>query len=548
MPDWVRRSITAHPDRPALTDGQTMMTYADLGAAIDHVGTSLRDRGVRRGDRVIVDAERGLTQAVTMLAILDLRAAVAVVDLQRRTQWADHAIAKINPKLVLTTDAGEPTSTPGDAHGSPSPGDAAYLLPTSGTTGRPKVVAVPHGALANRVRWAQRCYPLHANDVVLQLSSPAFDFAFWELLAPLCVGAMVAIAPAYSEAEPSELVTFMAATGVTVAHFVPSLLAEYLAGSGGSGLAGLRYLLCGGERLTADLCRRVRAVTQARVLNQYGPTEACIDFLTHEVTATDTDPIPIGRPIDGVTTHVLGPHGERVPDGQPGLLYVGGACLAWGYLGDAARTAEMFVPAADGQRLYNTGDLVRRRPDGVMEILGRADEQVKIRGVRLEPAAVEATLVAHPAVRHAIVLVSGEQLVAHLVLDEDCPDDELRSFLGDRLPPAAVPSQYVRHSTLPKLPNGKVDRMALLGSSVPTETTDDAESVMERRIAHLWAGVLGVPSVGRSADFFTLGGNSLLAMRMVARVRKQFGVRVPVRLIFDAPTLAAYSAHLEQLT
>jgi acyl-coenzyme A synthetase/AMP-(fatty) acid ligase len=275
--------------------------------------------------------------------------------------------------------------------------------------------------------------------------------------------------------------------------------------------------------------------------------------------------VPIGRVVAGVRAHVVDPVGRAVPDGEPGELLLGGDCLSWGYLGAAPATAESFIPdgwsGEPGSRLYRTGDRVLRRADGILEFLGRLDDQVKIRDVRIEPSDVEHELLRHPALEQAAVVVLREdargegraapRLVAHLAPAEGGPTDaELRMLLAERLPEAALPSAYVRHPRLPRLSSGKIDRRSLADASaaVPAAApTGDARDFTrtQQRVARIWAELLGVAPADRRADFFQMGGQSLLAMRMIARVRDGFGVRLPARAILRAPTLEQFAAELD---
>ncbi|MGC4853346.1 non-ribosomal peptide synthetase [Micromonospora sp. DT4] len=573
--DRLRASYAVHESRTALRDDERALTYAELGAQVRAAASALRALGVARGERVAVTPTRSIDQVVCTLAALDAGATVVVADLTQADRGA-WVMSAAQPKVVLAADSAltaipraepfgalinRPALSDDRPRSAPGSRDLAYVLPTSGTTGRPKLVAMPHAPLAHRIAWAQDAYPLDGEDVVLHAGSLAFDFSLWEILAPLCSGATVAVAPEHAEAEPVELAAFIASTGTTVAHFVPSLLAEFLTRTGGHALAGLRVLLLGGERLTSNLARRVRAVTGARLYNQYGPTEACIDVFSHELTPEDlaAGGVPIGRPVAGVTAAVADEDGRPVRDGEPGLLRITGTCLAWGYLGAGASTAAAFRPAAGGapgQRWYETGDRVVRRPDGVFEFLGRLDRQLKIRGVRIELAEIEEVLAGHPAVAHAVVVAvrcpdgTGSDLVAHVVADDGLTTTELRSRLLDRLVPAAVPAHYLLRSHLPMLPNGKTDREALVAEGLPQQrdpVTDEGLSTeTERRLAVLFGELLGTGQIHRATDFFRSGGHSLLAMRLIARVRKQLGSPVSARAIFDHPTLAQFAAYVDR--
>jgi amino acid adenylation domain-containing protein len=597
VPGRFLAACAAYPGRVAVTGDGEALTYRELGARVAALAGGLAERGAGRGDLVALGASRSADYVTAVLAIMTAGAAVVPVDLRQAPERGRRLLAGLAPALVLgevqdaaawpgavtvadlaaglAADQGDS----GPRGGGPGAGDLAYVEHTSGSTGVPKAVAVPHGALDHRIGWAQELYPLRPGDTVLHAGSLLFDFSFWEILAPLCAGATVAVAPPGLEAEPAALAEFMVAHWVTVAHFVPSLLTEFLAvtlsdGASPAALAGLRCVLAGGERLPAALARRLLDATPAALFNQYGPTEACIDVLAGQVRAGDLagGTVSLGRPVPGVIARVLDDAGQPVPDGEPGGLYVGGPCLAWGYRGQAGRTAAQFVPdpwsREPGARLYRTGDLVRRDPGGGLEFLGRADDQVKIRGVRIELGEVEDALRGHPTVTAAYVTLADGALVAHVAPDQagtdqastdrastdqastgQAGDDDLRAFLAARLPAAAIPAAFARYPALPRLPSGKVDRSALAAARGPAAASapaaDPPATATEQAVAQIWADVLGVPAVGRSADFFALGGQSLLAMRMIARVRRQFGVRVPARVIFDAATVERFAAFLD---
>jgi len=576
--DMVLAAAATRPEAIALTDGRRDMTYGDLISGVRRVTRSLRRRGARPGTVVALCAGRSVAQVVTALAVLATGAAIAPFDVRHAPIATRERVSRLRP-AVSVADADGAAVLPGAvtfdelAAGPPPDGDdqeeageLAYVLHTSGSLGMPKPVLVPHAAVTNRFRWGQTCYPLTASDTVVYWGSLVFDCTFWVVFAPLCFGATLLVAPDGVEAEPAELAELLVRHRVTVMHFVPSLLREFLAGGGASGLAQLRYLLIAGERLTGPLVGEVFAASPARVFNQYGPTEACIDILTCELRPEDArlDAVPIGRPIAGVHAYVVGPDDRLAPDGEPGELHVGGVCLAWGYGRAGGATAAAFRPddlsgERDG-RLYRTGDLVRRRSDGVLEFLGRVDHQVKIRGVRIEPSDVEHVLLTHPDVAQAaVVAVSGDQdlqLVAHLVCAATTPEPaHLRAFLAERVPAAAVPAAFLRHSALPRVTSGKLDRLELTRrwelalramADEPSAGADEPPRTgTEREVARLWGEMFGVPNLGRADDFLRLGGESLLAMRMVARVQATFGVRLSARTVFEAPTVHGFAAALD---
>jgi amino acid adenylation domain-containing protein len=579
VPDLLRAAADTFTDHVAVRGPGATVTYGQLAGRVRAAAAELRLRGVQRGDLVGLSTTRTIDLVVAALAILEVGAGIVPVDPRQAPQRVRQSLAELDPAIVLVWPDGhrthpravpvtDVTARPTDDAPETSPpvritaGQLAYVAHTSGSQGRPKAVPVPHGALANRIMWAQGCYPIGLGDTVLHAGSLVFDFSFWEILAPLCFGAAIAMAPEGIEADPARLSAFLVDNEVTVAHFVPSLLAEFLGTAGTDGLRGLRYFLSGGERLSVEVARRLLLATSARVFNQYGPAETCIDVLACEVRDADlaAGTVPLGRPISGVVAVALAQDGSTVEDGMPGELHVGGACLAWGYHGMGARTAADFAPdpfsGIPGARLYRTGDVVRRRPDGTYEFLGRTDDQVKVLGVRIDPAEVEDLLLQHPAVAAAaVVTVPGDTvpvLVAHLVCAGGDPDDaELRALLADRLPVAALPARFARHPELPRLAGGKVDRAAL--ASAASEQAHEPVAAMppvsetESRVAEIWSDVLGTGPVGLASDFFELGGQSLLAMRMIARVRRRFGLPVPARAIFDAPTVQRFAAFIDEM-
>ena len=437
------------------------------------------------------------------------------------------------------------------------PESLAYVVHTSGSTGEPKGVGIPHRAIANHMAWMQRAYPLAADDRVLQKTAAGFDASVWEFLAPLMAGATLVTAPPGAHRDPAELARVVAREHITVLQVVPSMVAPLLdLGPRGWGDT-LRILYCGGEALPAPLAARAEAELGTRVVNLYGPTEACIDATHHPCSAADGEgTAPIGLAIDNLRAYVLDAAGELVGAGIPGELHLGGEGLARGYLGRPAQTAERFVPdpfsGTPGARLYRTGDRVRRRGDGVLLYHGRLDGQVKIRGVRIEPGEVEAALRHHPAVRDAAVAArddgTGPRLVAWIVPSGDAPRaDELRDHLRDYLPEALVPAACVTVDAFPRTPGGKVDRAALPAPSVDGEGRVAPRTEMEARVAAVWAEVLGMEpgALGVHDSFFERGGHSFLAAQAAARLEKALGVEMPLAAFLESPTVAGQARRVE---
>jgi amino acid adenylation domain-containing protein len=451
--------------------------------------------------------------------------------------------------------------------GLPADPDAlAYVVYTSGSTGRPKGVLTTHGGVANYLAFLADEYGIGPADTVLQLATPTFDASIRETLGPLTTGARLVLASAGEAAEPRRVLERVREHGVTaIMAVVPSVLRPILAEAGRTpGAAGpLRLLLASGEPLPVADARRAREVFGAglRVVNQWGATECTMSSTLHDVAGNEETPVaPVGAPIHNTRVYVLDPELEPAPPGVPGEAYVATPGLARGYGGRPALTAERFVPdpfsAEPGARMYRVGDRVRRRRDGVLEFLGRVDQQVKVQGVRVEPGEVEAALRSHPSVGSAAVVAREERpgearLVAYVVAADGtgAAPAELRAYLADRLPSYMVPAGWVSLEALPLLPNGKLDRRALPDPDGPGAGAEYAapRTPTEEILAAIWAEVLGVERVGLGDDFFALGGHSLLATRMTARVREAFGTELPLRTLFEAPTLGGTAERVELL-
>jgi amino acid adenylation domain-containing protein len=558
------------PDAPALVTDGGVLSYVELMNRSTALAGRLRHAGVGPETVVGLCVERSPEMVTGMLAILQSGGAWLSLDPGYPPERLALLLEDAGASVVLTRaelrerlpampavlfEAG------GDGiAGGPSanPDNLACVLYTSGSTGRPKGVMLPHRGLVNRLLWAQETYRLTAADTLLFKASFSFDFSIWEVFAPLLAGARLVVARPDGHQDAAYLAHTIARHGVTVVHFVPTLLAAFLREEGIESCTALRQVFSGGEVLSPGLRDRfLERLPGVPLDNQYGPTEISIDT-TRWVCAPGQEPdrVPIGRPIGNARVLLLDPAGQYVPMGVAGRLHVGGPGMARGYLGRPDLTAERFVPdpLEDGERLYDTGDLARRLPDGTLEFLGRADQQVKVRGVRIEPAEVEAALARHPQVRAAAVAAdsAGERLLAWIVAAADAVEAEvtpagLRDFLRRSLPETMVPSRIVRLDTLPLTSTGKLDRRALpepeTGPAAGAAVTAPL-SAAEELLAGLWADVLGVERVGPEADFFDLGGHSLLATRLASRVRAVFGVDVPLSLLFEAPTPAALARRL----
>ena len=452
---------------------------------------------------------------------------------------------------------------------------SAYVLYTSGSTGKPKGAIVPHRAVVSRLRWTERQFPLGADDRVLLKALFSFDASVWEVFWPLMTGAAIVVAKPGGQRDSAYLADCVARHRVTTIQFVPSMLAAFmeepdLETKGKS----LRRALIGGEVLPPETAERWLArLPGARLFNLYGPTETAVYATAWDCAKGPERPLPIGFPVGGTRAYLLGADGQPQPPGIPGDLFLGGPGVGLGYWQRPELTAERFVPdpfAADGSTMYRTGDVARWRPeDGAILFHGRSDDQVKVRGIRIELGEIESLLAEHPAVREAAVAAREDhgpgdrRLVAYVVRwnpESDAPAPsplagELREHLRARLAEHSLPTAFVELSALPRLPNGKLDRRALPApdwtAAVPETPADDDSAVAPRTpledfLLPLWAETLGLPAgrVGLGEHFFELGGDSLLALRLVNRLRQRLGEPVSLIAVFEAPTVAGLAARL----
>ncbi|MFJ6000412.1 amino acid adenylation domain-containing protein [Streptomyces sp. NPDC092370] len=587
VPDTTLTALLAEqvartPEATAMVFEGSELTYAELDARAERVAAWLTRQGAGPGAAVAVALPRSSELLVALAAVLRSGAAYLPVDPGYPADRIAYMIEDARPvavltdtatlgllpgasTTVLTLDGPEAAALP-PAEGTPaaavSPADPAYVIYTSGSTGRPKGVVVPHSAIVNRLLWTQGEYGLTPADRVLQKTPSSFDVSVWEFFWPLITGAALVVARPKGHLDPRYLARLIQEQAVTTAHFVPSMLRAFLAEPEAAGCTGLTRVLCSGEALTPDLVRGFRGLFGGAVElhNLYGPTEAAVDVTSWPCPADGDgrDTVPIGRPVWNTSAYVLDAALRPVPAGVPGELYLAGPQLAHGYLGRPGLTAGRFVAdpyGPPGTRMYRTGDLARRGADGVIEYLGRTDDQVKIRGFRIEPGEIEAALAALPGVREAAVVARRDLgmgddavLVAYVTgTAGSAPDPaELRRALAASLPEHLVPSAFVVLDSLPLSPSGKLDRRALpvpeLGAAV---TGRRPRNPSEEILCDLFAEVLGLPEVGIDDDFFALGGHSLLATRLASRVRSTMGVELPLRTVFDAPTVAALAHRLD---
>ena len=582
------------PDALALIGGDAQLTYAELNRRANRLAHHLRRLGVGPEVLVGVCLERSPEIVVAVLGVLKAGGACVPLDpaypAKRLAAMLDDARAPVlltqsSLRARFPSYAGTAVCTDADRAAVQScsgenpasrvtAGNLAYVIYTSGSTGSPKGVGVSHGAAAGNFAGVASAYGLSAADRVLQFASLNFDASLDQIFATLFSGATVVVRGP-EVPSPSELAEQVATLGLTVLNLPTAywhqLVDTWTADRTWASAGRLRLLSVGGEALLPGSVHRWGQSSPApvRLLNAYGPTEAVVTattFDTDDLAADDPPParIPIGRPLAARRIYILDRRGEPVPIGVAGELHVGGPWLARGYLGRPAPTAERFVPDAfsgvPGARLYRTGDVARYRPDGNIEYLGRLDEQVKVRGYRIEPGEIVAALASHPAIRESAVLVREDapgdrRLVGYVVSaagERTVGTAELRQHLGAQLPDYMLPSAFVWLDALPLTPQGKVDWGALPAPDTARPELDCAYAAprapAEEQLAGIWAALLGVERVGVNDDFFALGGHSLTATRVVSRVREAFRVDLPLRCLFERPTVAGLVAEIERLT
>ncbi|MEU7892851.1 amino acid adenylation domain-containing protein [Nonomuraea sp. NPDC049152] len=548
LPEVVARRVASSPDAPAVWDG-SWLTYAEFGARVNALASVLREKGVRLGDVVGVCLPRGADLVVAVHAVMAAGGAYLPLEPDYPDERLSFMVSDAGARVVIT---GEPGRFPDSVVVAPSesadgpvlglkipPSAPAYLIYTSGSTGRPKGVLVSHAAIANRLVWMGETFPLGAGDRVVQKTPFTFDVSVWELFWPLMEGAGLVVAPPGVHLDAAALVELMRAHSVSMAHFVPSML-DAVTEVPDLDVPSLRRVVCSGEALPSSLVARVHSVWPGvEVHNLYGPTEAAVDVTWHACRVGE-ERTPIGAPIRATRIEILDAELRRVPVGTAGELCIGGVQVAQGYAARPGLTAERFAPdpyGPPGSRLYRTGDLARWLPDGEVDYLGRIDDQVKVRGMRVELGEIEAVLAQHPGVQAAAVRPVGGVLAAYVVGTAE--QEELAGFLRQRLPDHMVPSSFTELDRLPVTANGKLDRKALPDPAPVARAPYEApRDELEETLAGIWAEILGVERPGIRDDFFDLGGHSLLALRLALRMRQALGREIPVATVLAAPTIA----------
>jgi amino acid adenylation domain-containing protein len=587
------KQVDRAPHAIAVSDGRVRLSYRELALRSWAIAERLPKNGVGLDVVVILLAKRGVDLLAAMIAVQQAGGAFLSLDAKLPPAWLAQIILqsgaslvvagrgcaavlketlaeipiRVRPEVLSLAKLIQATPRTTGLAVSPAPSRLAYVIYTSGSTGIPKGAMIEQRGLLNHLLSKISELRLSASDVIAQTAPQSFDISIWQFLAPLMVGGRVHICSDGEVRDPALLARVIRQQGVTVLQIVPTLLRAILdrtpAESTMRAFSRLRWLISIGEALAPDLCQRwFRQFPEVPLINAYGPAECADTVATHHLTATDTfDTVPIGHAIANTRLYVLDAHLQPVPIGVVGELCVGGIAVGRGYLNDPEQTRRSFLhdpfSRRGGARLYKTGDLARCRADGLFEFVGRADNQVKIRGYRVELEQIEQVLVEHTGVRAAVVLAANDlggeaRLVAYIVATgpRTPAPYELRDFIKSRLPHYMIPAGFIFVECIPLTPHGKVDRGALAGNTHspkvastkfvgPSDPTEDA-------LVEIWSSLLKIENIGVFDNFFDLGGHSLVAGQVLARIAKVFDVSLPLRAIFEFPTIAAMASRIKE--
>lgn len=579
VPELIARRAACAPNSTAVVDTGTRLTFSELMSRSNQLANVLRALGVQREVKVALCLNRSAEAIVAALAVLKAgggylpldpnypaqRLSYILCDAGVRLVLSERALAELLPagnwRIVIAEEVNssiERYSTEPPPH-APRPEHLAYTIYTSGSTGTPKGVEVTHGSLLNLIYWHQAAFAVTSQDRATQIASYGFDAAVWEVWPHLTAGASVFVAPDVGRTSPDALRDWLVAHQITIS-FVPTALAELLLDMEWPSDCKLRFLLTGADTLH----RYARAGLPFQLINNYGPTECTVVATSAPVpVGLDGERRPaIGRPIANTAVYILDEQRTPVVPGDVGEMYIGGAGVARGYVNSSELTARKFIdnafPDALSPRLYRTGDRARLLPDGQIEFLGRVDDLIKIRGYRVEPNEIVTVLDSHPAIQASTVMAvegrsSNLRLVAWIVFKPgaSATAQELRSFVGSKLPDYMVPALFVPLGALPLNPNGKIDKDALPAADEASALQDQSyvapRNLLEEKLSGIIAQLLGMDRVGVEENFFLLGGHSLLGTQLIARVRDVFGVELSLRSIFDYPTAVQMAQEVERL-
>ncbi|MBW7967053.1 non-ribosomal peptide synthetase [Bradyrhizobium sp. BR 10261] len=564
------------PDAVAVEFGEQRLTYSALNHRSNQLAHHLRELGVGPEVLVAICLERSPELIISLFGVLKAggayvpidpayppaRIAFMLKDANAPVLLTERKLSRILPDLkanavIFMDDPAVCAGSVGNPNRAASDSSLAYVNYTSGSTGNPKGVMIPHRAVRNLMTWMQSTFPLNEGDRVLQQISFSFDPAVLEILAPLFVGARLVLARPGGHRDPAYLVQTIIRSRITVMHLVPSTLRLLLKIPELKACRSLRHVFCGGDVLTGELAGEFFGMVGAELHYFYGPTEATITSLFYSVPRQHADDVvPIGLPVANTQAHVLDAHMRHVPVGVPGELYLGGIQIARGYHNQPELTCDRFIgdpfSKAPGARLYKTGDMVRRLPNGMLQFLGRADHQVKIRGHRIELGEIETVVTMHPAVQEAAVVArensaGDKRLIAYVrpAIPSAGLGAELRKLCRDQLPTYMIPADFIFLDAFPTTPNGKLDRGALplpgVRSSQSEELYVPPSTPMEEAVISIWCELLELKKIGIKDDFFELGGHSLMAVRVINRIKQVTNVTLGISDLYKSPTVEELS-------
>ena len=582
--DLFEEQVKRAPEAVALTFEDEVLTYAELNRRANQLAYHLQGLGIGPDGLVGICMERCIEMVVGLLGVLKAGGAYVPLDPSYPGERLAFLLADSQVRILLTQPHIQEVLPPHQAQtlcvdeilrqqsqeqsvlqlpqqGQMDSQQLAYVIYTSGSTGQPKGAMNSHRAACNHLFWLCQRFALNKQDHVLQKTSFSFDASIWEFFAPLVSGARLVLAQPERQKDPSYLVEAIKREAITIVQFVPSMLQIFLGEPTVKECTLLRHVMSGGEVLSYGVQEHFFAQSGAALHNLYGPAEASVEVTHWECERKEEQRIiPIGRPISNIQIYVLDEQREPVPVRVTGELYIGGIGLGRGYWQHADLTAEKFVPhpwsQEEGARLYRTGDMARYLANGSIEFVGRRDQQVKVRGYRIELREIEATLMRHSAVREAVVLAreeiaSDKRLVAYVVREGSkvLAASELRSHLQEKLPDYMIPTFFVLLEALPLTPNGKVDRRALPAPKESELRTDDwiaARTSVEEVVLAIYCEVLGMGQISIHDSFFDRGGHSLLAIQVISRIRAVMGVELSVRSLFETPSVAGLAEQIEQ--